>query len=244
MHELPRPVAHQPLGKLPASVWLVSAIVASLAASCEAPTDFETTHVQITASDCVYCHESDYAAAQSPLHRDGNKNLYPATCASCHDTDRFRPAHFSHSFPLDGRHATTACWQCHVGSPPVFSGTPGECVACHADDFERSSFPGHSAFPTTCFDCHTTDSFTPATGLHPETSFPITEGIHAYPCLDCHDRARGPNSSENANCVGCHDGVHDRALLDPIHLEFGLSDYPTGDAPPNFCLNCHPSGAL
>lgn len=217
---------------------------AALAASCQSPQDFESRHVLITDSDCVYCHEVDYAAAQLPLHRDGTKNLYPATCGSCHSTKRFRPARFDHPFPLDGQHAETACWQCHVGTPPVFAGTPNRCIDCHATDFAQSSFPGHSAFQDTCLDCHTTSGFTPATGLHPEASFPIADGVHNYPCLDCHDRQRGLNSAENTNCVGCHDGVHERMLLDPIHLEFGLSDYPTGDAAPNFCLNCHPSGAL
>jgi len=32
-------------------------------------------------------------------------------------------------------------------------------------------------------------------------------------------------------------------VLDPIHQALGLSDYPTGDSAPNFCLSCHPSGS-
>jgi hypothetical protein len=213
-------------------------------AGCESPKDFERPHVEIAASDCAYCHEPDYAAAKHPLHRTGDKDLYPKTCGSCHETKRFRPAHFAHPFPLDGQHALTACWQCHVGSPPVFAGTPRECLGCHVGDFASSNFPGHSAFQATCLDCHTTTGWQPATGPHPEDLFAITSGPHQYACLDCHDRSRGDNGAANTNCVGCHEGVHAREVLDPVHQELGLSDYPTGDAPPNFCLSCHPSGTL
>jgi hypothetical protein len=97
----------------------------------------------------------DYEAAKMPLHLD----LYPRQCGSCHYTDRWAPAHFSHPFPLDGQHALTACWRCHVGSPPVFAGTSSACVSCHLKDFQNNTVPGHSAFPTTCQDCHNTTAW-------------------------------------------------------------------------------------
>lgn len=222
----------------------VGCLFAATFAACESPTDFGKPHVQIAASDCVYCHEPDFAAATQPLHRDGTRNLYPKNCAACHNSRHFRPARFEHPFPLDGRHTLTACWQCHAGSPPVFAGTPNQCVDCHSDAFAASTFPEHETFQPTCLDCHDTSGWQGATGRHPELAFPIASGIHAYACLDCHERARGKNGAENTSCVGCHEGVHDRAVLDPIHLDFGLSDYPTDDAAPNFCLNCHPSGEL
>jgi hypothetical protein len=216
----------------------------SLAVACEAPKDFEMVHVEVSPKDCVYCHESDYARAMAPLHRDGERNLYPKECASCHETQRFRPARFSHPLLLDGRHALTPCWQCHTGNPPVFAGIPNQCLGCHAGAFAASLFPGHANFQQTCLDCHSTAAWRPATGPHPEAAFPIREGVHVYPCLDCHDQSLGENGAGNANCVGCHDGVHARNVLDPFHLELGLSDYPTGPAEPNFCLSCHPNGAL
>jgi hypothetical protein len=157
---------------------------------------------------------------------------------------RWAPARFAHPFPLDGQHALTACWQCHAGNPPVFAGTPNQCDACHRGDFESSPFPGHSAFQKTCLDCHSTSAWKGGTGLHPESVFPIQSTVHAYACLDCHDRALGANGAPNVDCVGCHDGVHAREQLDPVHLELGLPDYPSGPAAPNFCLACHPSGAL
>lgn len=208
--------------------------------ACENPRDFDASHQQVERHDCFTCHEPDYAAAKTPLHM----NLYPKQCGSCHDDTRWAPAHFRHPFPLDGQHALTACWQCHTGQPPVFAGTKADCPSCHAGKFESSTFPGHASFQKTCRDCHSTMAWKPATGPHPEASFPITMGPHrGYACLDCHDMARGTNSAANTNCVGCHDGVHERAVLDPIHRDLGLSDYPTADAPPNFCLSCHPAGS-
>jgi hypothetical protein len=49
-----------------------------------------------------------------------------------------------------------------------------------------------------------------------------------------------PVGGENADCVGCHNGEHTRAKMDPKHHE--VRDYPTGAAPPSFCLDCHPDG--
>jgi Cytochrome c7 and related cytochrome c/Doubled CXXCH motif (Paired_CXXCH_1) len=216
------------------------AISVTCAVGCESPKDFDAAHQQVESSDCIACHRPDYEAAKTPLHM----NLYPKQCGSCHDNARWAPARFQHPFPLDGQHALTACWQCHVGNPPVFAGTSKDCASCHAGKFESSTFPGHSSFQQTCRDCHSTSAWKPATGPHPEAKFPISTGVHqGYGCLDCHDSTRGVNSAANTNCVGCHDGVHERAVLDPIHQALGLSDYPTGVQAPNFCLSCHPSGS-
>jgi Cytochrome c7 and related cytochrome c/Doubled CXXCH motif (Paired_CXXCH_1) len=226
------------------SFWLglatTCAASAAWVAGCEAPKDFDTSHRQVTSRDCFSCHQPDYEDAKAPVHMD----LYPKQCGSCHDYARWAPSRFAHPFPLDGRHALTPCWQCHQGSPPVFAGTPSACEACHAGKFESSTFPGHASFQRTCRDCHETAAWKPATGPHPEASFPISAGVHqGYGCLDCHDPARGANGLTNTNCVGCHDGVHDRAVVDPLHRDLGVTDYPSGAQPPNFCASCHPTGS-
>jgi hypothetical protein len=98
-------------------------------------------------------------------------------------------------------------------------------------------------FPTTCIDCHTTRAWTPALmGTHPEGRFPIAGGPHSgFQCLDCHDPDLGASTGGmNTDCVGCHTGEHTRARMDRVHE--GESGYPTGAAPPNFCLDCHPAG--
>lgn len=148
---------------------------------------------------------------------------------------------FDHPFPLLGAHQTAPCTGCH-GDPPVFQGIPTECVACHLDDYESSTFPGHDSFPTDCAACHSNDSWSPANvgaGAHPEDRFPL-RGPHNLACGDCHNSDLGPIGRGNTDCVGCHQGAHTRNRMDAEHS--GIRGYPNGDAAPNFCLACHSDG--
>jgi hypothetical protein len=193
-----------------------------------------------TPSDCVGCHQADYDNSTFPGHE-----AFPTTCEGCHTNDKWVPARFEHAWPLEGAHAQAACASCHTGSPPVYQGTPTLCVGCHQSDYDKSPYPGHSNFPTTCENCHTTAAWTPATGgTHPESAFPIQSGAHSRyqnDCTSCHNAALGsPVGGENADCVGCHTGEHTRARMDGKHS--GVRNYPNGTAPPNFCLDCHRNG--
>jgi len=186
-----------------------------------------------TPNQCYGCHADDFATAANPSHEG-----FSTDCASCHTDIGWKPAMFDHQWPLTGQHATATCASCH-GAPPTYTGTATECVGCHQDDYNNSPYPGHDAFPTTCNNCHTTNAWTPATGSHPENKFP-TSGNHNYTCNQCHNAALGPDGAGNADCVGCHEGEHTRANADRDHRE--VSGYPTGSAPPNFCLDCHADG--
>lgn len=193
-----------------------------------------------TPTVCVGCHQADYDNSGFPGH-----TAFPATCEGCHTNDKWVPALFEHAWPLEGAHAQASCSTCHVGDPPVHQGTPTLCVGCHQTDYDNSQFPGHSDFPTTCEGCHTTAAWSPATGgTHPESAFRIQSGPHSKyrnDCASCHDATLGsPVGGENANCVGCHDGDHTRSKMDAKHNEVG--GYPSGSAPPNFCLDCHADG--
>lgn len=185
---------------------------------------------------CIGCHQDDYDGSTFPGH-----DAFPDTCQDCHTTAAWQPANFDHSWPLTGAHVRTSCLSCHLGTPPVYEGTPMNCVDCHQDDYDTSPFPGHDAFQTTCQDCHSTNAWTPAMGgNHPDDAFPIG-GRHDYACNECHDVDRGsPVDGINTDCVGCHEGEHRRGNVDNDHSE--VSGYPGADAPPNFCLDCHPDG--
>ncbi len=192
-----------------------------------------------TPTTCVGCHKADYDSSPYPGHQ-----TFPTTCSDCHATTAWKPASpVAHPFPLDGAHASAICGSCHVGNPPVYKGTPTACVGCHQSDYDSSPYPGHQAFPTTCNDCHNTAAWKPAAGGgHPESKFPITTGKHKnMPCADCHNSALGAqNGKANADCVGCHTGEHKKSKADSQHQ--GVKNYPTGSAPPNFCLDCHSNG--
>jgi hypothetical protein len=196
--------------------------------------------VEVRKADCIVCHADDVQHALNPPHEG-----FPDTCGTCHGNEAWSPAEFMHPWPLNGAHAAVDCASCHVGNPPVYQGTPTLCVGCHQADYDSSPYPGHDAFPTTCQDCHTTTAWTPAVGgTHPENAFPIQSGAHSpyrNDCVSCHNPELGSSvAGENTDCVGCHDGEHTRARMDPKHNDVG--GYPSGAAPPNFCLDCHSDG--
>jgi len=187
-----------------------------------------------TPTQCIDCHKSDRDVAQPP-HAGLSTD-----CASCHSETSFTPSSFRHPWTLTGAHTRVQCTACHTGTTPDYAGASNQCVSCHRADYDRSPYPGHSGFSTDCTSCHTTTAWKPATGGgHPDSSFPIT-GRHNYACMDCHNAALGPNSGDNTDCVGCHEGEHSRSRMDAEHGD--VSGYPSGSAPANFCLDCHPRG--
>lgn len=188
-----------------------------------------------TPEACVACHRDDFARSTLPGHE-----TFSMECGDCHTAAGWKPAtlpdHDLH-FPLDGAHAAATCARCHESgySPGTL---PTTCVGCHQTDYDASPYPGHADFPTTCADCHTTTGWVPASGgTHPEDAFRVESGPHeGIECLECHDTKLGPMGAGNTRCVGCHE----RSKEDEEHHE--VRDYPSGGAPVNFCLDCHPDG--
>jgi hypothetical protein len=194
---------------------------------------------------CVSCHESAYVTTTDPAH----VGLLPDTCETCHSTGEWMPAAIPlHAaiFPLEGVHASTACSSCHTTGYDA-GATPTTCIGCHMADFAKSTYPGHSAFPTTCNLCHTLSGWTGA-NVHPESLFPITTGSHASAsivCTDCHDLSRGTSvAGQNTTCVSCHLGAHTRPAIDSAapHVALGAAYPGPNAASPNFCLGCHAKG--
>ena len=210
-------------------------------ASCQSS---DHRRVAVKNADCIVCHQAELDMATEPPHL----GAFPEDCGFCHNQDVWMPADFfDHPWPLLGAHADATCLSCHVGTPPKYDGTPERCVACHQDDYDRAGaeVPNHATFQTECQHCHTSVAWTPATGgAHPENAFPIQNGPHKRyrnDCNSCHNPNLGsPVDGMNTDCVGCHAGEHTRAKMDPKHRE--VPNYPGPDAPPNFCLDCHPDG--
>jgi len=73
---------------------------------------------------------------------------------------------------------------------------------------------------------------------HPESAFPISRGNHVdIECETCHSQA-GKMGKANTDCVQCHK----RSKYDRKHQR--ITDYPTGVAPLNFCVDCHTKGSV
>jgi len=136
---------------------LLPALLAAAVSACQS-TEEPYVDVGVESGRCAACHLSDYASVERPVHA----GVKPTTCGVCHSQDAWQPAILNHSFALTGAHAKADCLACHRGTPPVFQGTASSCVGCHRSDYDRSRFPGHSRFPLTCAECHSTSAWKPA----------------------------------------------------------------------------------
>ena len=132
---------------------LLAAALATVLAGCGGL----RTDLAPPSPECAACHLADYRSVTHPPHA----GVKPTKCAVCHASYEWRPSRLEHAFPLTGAHAQASCFGCHRGTPAVFEGTPKACVACHRADYDRSTFPGHSRFPLTCDDCHSTSAWKP-----------------------------------------------------------------------------------
>ena len=170
-------------------LWLAMVLVASLWVACQS-----NAHQDTSSARCASCHMPEYLRARHPVHVDQR----PTTCGVCHTETSWRPSVINHPWPLTGAHAHVTCFDCHIGKPPVFEGTSDACVECHRTDFDRSTFPGHSRFPTTCADCHSTNAWTPAreptTSESPPIIVPAHEPSRVTPSA-VHHRAPAPSTT-------------------------------------------------
>ncbi len=189
-------------------------------ASCHSNPDFSVPGNPSSQNDCFACHEDD--------HQEEHPN-FPTTCLDCHGIDSWDTEAFDHSvtgFSLVGAHISLDCSSCHVGpdnTPIWIPSSQDDCFACHEDDHQDE----HPEFPTTCLDCHTTDSWENASFDHgAATGFPLLGAHMPLDCSSCHlqpgfELLWEPSSADD--CLTCHEEDHQ-------------------DAHPNFpttCLECH-----
>lgn len=181
-----------------------------------------------TPTDCYSCHTNDFNKTTNPNHVQSG---FPTTCQTCHTTTAWQPASFDHSttgFTLTGAHATLACTACHVNGK--FAGTPADCFSCHANDYNKTNTPSHSAagFPTTCQTCHSTTTWMTSTWNHnTATPFPLTGAHTTVACAACH--VNNKFAGTPANCYSCH--LNDwNKTTDPAHAAAGF---------PTDCSICH-----
>ncbi len=123
-----------------------------------AKTGFPLTrrHRGLACSACHVANEPTPSPECADCHLDPHAGGIGTDCAQCHRPDRWRLARFDHagtSWPLRGRHATTACASCHPNQRWV--GVPTDCYGCHALDTVRApAQPVHDFALIDCQDCH------------------------------------------------------------------------------------------
>ncbi|MBP7147004.1 MAG: hypothetical protein KBD01_05630 [Acidobacteria bacterium] len=160
---------------------------------------------------CSACHENRH----SPSLGDD--------CSRCHDARGWRPApgfdHARTSFPLQGKHASVKCTECHrppsgaaqpvasaqSGPPPFKPLAHAACSDCHRD-------PHQGRLGADCAGCHTTESFRKVDQRgfdHEKTRYPLRGRHRQVACAECHDPQRGGSARPRFDrCDACHRDQH------------------------------------
>ncbi len=178
---------------------------------------------------CYGCHAADYQGTRDPNHAEAG---FPTNCPQCHSQRSWSSASFDHTgFPLQGRHRTASCSQCHPNG--VYQGTSTECVSCHLANYNATTDPNHrnAGFPTDCANCHGTSATSWSDATFSHTGFPL-QGRHATAaCTQCHPN--GVYQGTSTACVSCHLADYN-GTTDPNHRNAGF---------PTDCANCHGTSA-
>lgn len=206
--------------------------------------------------ECRTCHmDTDPHAGQFPGQ----------SCGDCHATDEWESAdkfdHDETSFPLEGRHRSVECSDCHVptqapGQPEVIryaSASNAGCQSCHVD-------PHAGRMTGACSTCHVSEGWANViqSGVdrgfdHDSTSFSLAGAHGELECRSCHTPRPGtdpiihlvfpggretrayPAPAHDA-CTSCHLDAHEGTFDDPscdrCHTEAAWS-------PPDFSRAQH-----
>lgn len=169
---------------------------------------------------CVTCHSE---GAERAGFMSDHVAEFGKDCTGCHDgVDRMHDFNHDTVFLLDGKHAEIDCQACHANQ--VFTGTPRECVDCHAEPEIHAGF-----FGLHCQVCHTTQAWTPA--LLRMHRFPLDHGEEGeVACKTCH-----PSRYNEYTCFGCHE--HDPVKTEEEHREEEIAPAELMQ-----CATCHPTG--
>lgn len=185
---------------------------------------------------CLSCHD-DY-------HQ---KTLSSTNCASCHNTEKFKPAiKFDHNktdYKLKGKHETVDCKKCHEVSKKngkdfqKFNGIPfNDCKSCHNN-------PHNEKINGACTQCHTEESFTVFKGRgkfnHNTTNFTLKGKHQSIDCFACHAKTTNPKlifqdriDVDETNCIACHKDKHEGKFGNECakcHNESGFTSLKTMD---------------
>jgi hypothetical protein len=174
-------------------------------------------------SDCLFCHQADYAEAPSHLASNFSQN-----CENCHTITVWSSATYDHSFfPLSGGHNGLQCLACHTSG--VYATIPANCFSCHQSDYNGA--PDHQSlnFPHDCESCHDTSNWQNTNFFH---SFPLSGPHGGRDCNECHISG----TTEDFSCYGsCH--KHGQTQMNDKHR--GEPGYAYDF---QLCLACHPNG--
>jgi hypothetical protein len=219
--------------------------------------DFSTPALKKPAfATCASCHADAHKGAATLAGKT-------VDCASCHTVNGYVPstftvaAHASSKYPLEGKHATVTCGDCHTrntaatavarfgSSKVVMRPAFAQCTDCHGDD--HGGQLKARADKGQCSACHRVTGWQPSTfdsAAHAKLKLPLDGRHQQVDCAACHGvkRANLPPISRTVtlgkanflfqvpeiDCVACH--------VDPHRGRFmtgGARGQPAG------CPTCH-----
>ncbi len=161
------------------------------------------------ATACDKCHKEDprrvkVAMTCSSCHAkdDPHKGQLGKDCLSCHGEGGWkRDVKFDHAlsrFPLQGKHATAKCEDCH--KTKAYRDAPVVCAGCHSD---KKSHDGRLG--ANCAQCHTVSDWKRAGFDHDrQTKFKLVGRHAAATCYACHKTRQVQKATLAADCYGCH----------------------------------------
>jgi hypothetical protein len=198
-------------------------------ASCHKPGAQGRLQFVATESQCVSCHQENYAAAANHVAQ-----RFPTTCEDCHTqvtwnrVGRMGAGHPTTPIALTGVHSSSQCTDCHASLP--YASVKQTCDGCHHADYVNTINPKHpdAGFAVTCTDCHAlVPGWTGATYTHASAPIPVNAAHATVGCTDCHTTA--PYSTVKQTCDGCHHTEY-VGTTNPNHAGAGYS---------TDCASCH-----
>ncbi len=202
----------------------------------------DQTH-QNTPTSCFGCHAED----------DSHDGRSGETCENCHNPSSWTDTNFDHAnntdFPLEFKHATLSCTDCHT-EDPFDDVMETACASCHLEDDDHAGHRGAE-----CGACHASEAWEKPTFNHDLATDFILRGSHeTVACNDCHAEPIF-SASPGTDCVSCHleDEPHDGLLgefcnnchtetdwTDPAFFYHDLTAFPLLGEHANIdCENCH-----
>ncbi len=212
-----------------------------------------------TSVNCYQCHSrklNDGVTVQfvkmnfqdcNACHTDPHKGRMNQRCSVCHTTDDFHKVNkgqFDHAttkFPLQGKHASVQCVQCHPASKNAknASGETGfhitqfqACSDCHQDAHAQQLVKRKDG--GACESCHSVDGFLPvrfSVHDHEQTRLPLESGHVRVACVKCHAAGKVIAKSTRQlhwdgamDCRYCHTDIHQGQFNNRVK---------------NGCVTCH-----
>jgi hypothetical protein len=158
----------------------------------------------------------------SDCHKDPHRGSFIQSCQSCHSTAGWKKIslsavneRFDHSttkFPLEGKHISVDCAQCHVNGdfkkPLAFQ----KCMDCHKPDPHNGQFAKRPD-QGECASCHNVNGWKPSTFTvkeHAASDYPLQGGHVRLECAQCHI-PKGKATLfkiKFERCTDCHSDRH------------------------------------